>query len=347
MIESEKDMIGYIYILVNPVYWNMVKIGYTSDIKRRLKELNSSTSVPIEYECYALYEVATENVDKKLHKIIDMLNPLLRVRANLQSNKREREFYSMSKEDAFLLLQNIAAISNTENKLHLTERDGTIQRKSQEWNPFENTTFPEQPKRERLKRFSFSEVEIEQGSVLEFVKDPDIHVTVLDDQYVSYLGEKFSLSALAQKLINSKYPLQGPLYFSYQGKVLADMRKGSASTGKKITKTAISEEEHFQNKSDFAVRLYKKLEKDIFYQLDGASIKFLRSYIAWRKNNRNFCEIHLKQDHLEIYALPPTKYLDFGEQLPYDWIFSYKFCVYSEKDFKKAFILLSDAYSQR
>ena len=210
-------MVGYIYILVNPVYWNMVKIGYTGDIKRRLKELNSSTSVPIEYECYALYEVPKENADKKLHKIIDMLNPMLRVRANLQ-DKREREFYSMAKEDAYALLKNIAEISDTEDKLHLTNKDGSFQKASVKKSK-------EGKKKKQQKPFSFSEVNISFGSTLTFTEDETVTVTVFDDRHVKYNGEVTSMSALAQKLTGKNHALQGTLYFKYNGKVLTELRK--------------------------------------------------------------------------------------------------------------------------
>lgn len=38
---------GYIYILTNPSFENYIKIGYATDIEKRLEELNRS-------ECYSL-----------------------------------------------------------------------------------------------------------------------------------------------------------------------------------------------------------------------------------------------------------------------------------------------------
>ena len=69
---------GYIYILTNPSFEEYVKIGYATDVKKRLNELNSSSAVPFAFRVYATYEVDSALSDKKLHSILDKLNPNLR-----------------------------------------------------------------------------------------------------------------------------------------------------------------------------------------------------------------------------------------------------------------------------
>lgn len=69
---------GVIYILKNPSFENYVKIGYAKDIERRLKELNRSECIPFAFRVYATYEVDSSLSDKKIHSIIDKLNPDLR-----------------------------------------------------------------------------------------------------------------------------------------------------------------------------------------------------------------------------------------------------------------------------
>ena len=88
---------GYIYIMTNPCLQNMVKIGYATDVEERRKQL-STTALPYEYEIYAVYETPGKLEDKKLHKLIDNLNPDLRVSKN-------REFFVMAPEDAYELLE--------------------------------------------------------------------------------------------------------------------------------------------------------------------------------------------------------------------------------------------------
>lgn len=100
---------GYIYIMTNPSLTNMVKIGYAKDVETRRKQL-STTALPTEYEVYATYETSGNLEDKKLHKMIDNLNPDLRIAKN-------REFFIMTPEDAYELLESFATISGTAEKL--------------------------------------------------------------------------------------------------------------------------------------------------------------------------------------------------------------------------------------
>ena len=94
---------GYIYILTNPSFPNLVKIGYAKDVERRVKELNRSSCIPFSFRIYGYYKVNTELSDKALHNIIDKINPDLRAIEPQEGNRKERkrEFYEMSPEDAF------------------------------------------------------------------------------------------------------------------------------------------------------------------------------------------------------------------------------------------------------
>ena len=47
---------------------------------------------------------------------------------------------------------------------------------------------------------------------------------IVDDKAVSYQGQIYSLSALAQLLTGSKYSVAGPRYFKYRGEWLNDLR---------------------------------------------------------------------------------------------------------------------------
>ena len=64
--------------MTNPCLHDMVKIGYASDVEARRKQL-STTALPFEYEIYATYETSGQLEDKKLHELIDTLNPKLRL----------------------------------------------------------------------------------------------------------------------------------------------------------------------------------------------------------------------------------------------------------------------------
>ena len=77
---------GVIYILTNPSFPQYVKIGYATDVKQRLDELNRSTAVPFAFRIYATYEVDSALSDKKLHSILDKLNPELRSTEEVDEN---------------------------------------------------------------------------------------------------------------------------------------------------------------------------------------------------------------------------------------------------------------------
>ncbi len=72
--------------------------------------------------------------------------------------------------------------------------------------------------------FRFSECNISVGGEIVFIEDETIKATVVDDRHIEYKGETTSVSALAQKLKGFEYPVQGTLWFTYQGERLADLR---------------------------------------------------------------------------------------------------------------------------
>jgi len=108
---------GVIYILTNPSFPEYVKIGYADDVNKRLAQLNRSECIPFAFRVYATYEVSSRLSDLKIHEIIDKLNPNLRSIENFEGKKRVREFYAMTKEDAYFILEAIAEIHGCTDKL--------------------------------------------------------------------------------------------------------------------------------------------------------------------------------------------------------------------------------------
>lgn len=118
MAEEEKKQ-GVIYILTNDSFPQWVKIGYANDLEKRLAQLNGSECTPFAFKAYAYYEVDDRLTDLKVHNLIDSLNPTLRSVCWVDGKIRKREFYKMSKEQAYNILQNIASINGLEKNLHL------------------------------------------------------------------------------------------------------------------------------------------------------------------------------------------------------------------------------------
>ena len=187
---------GYIYIMTNPALQNMVKIGYATNVEQRRQQL-STTALPYEYEVYATYETQGNLEDKKLHKLIDNLNPDLRVSKN-------REFFVMTPEDAYELLEAIAIISGSQEKLKRVKI--AIKKEETKKNP----------------PIDFFKCGLKKGDELVCTEDSNIKVTVDSEHKVSYNNELTSLSAIMKDIKGYKN-IAGPNYFTYKGKLLTEL----------------------------------------------------------------------------------------------------------------------------
>lgn len=210
------DTKGVIYILTNPSFPEYVKIGYAHNIEKRLRQLNRSETIPFAFRVYAVYSVNSELTDKELHKLIDSLNPDLRTIENFDGKERVKEFYAMSAEDAYALLESIAKISGTLDRLkRLTPEGHEI---------LDEAIATEIKETARRGPFRFSACNIPIGSEITFIEDSTLRATVVDDRHIEFQGETTSMSALAQKLKGFSHPVQGTLWFTYQGERLSDIR---------------------------------------------------------------------------------------------------------------------------
>ena len=150
---------GVIYILTNPSFPQYVKIGYADDVETRLKDLNRSECIPFAFRIYATYEVEERLTDLKLHALIDQLNPSLRSIDEVGGKKRVREFYAMSKEQAYSILETIAVLGGRKDRLHLYEPTA-VERQSEEI-----AQDIEEQHLERMAPFTFSKCNIPIGGV--------------------------------------------------------------------------------------------------------------------------------------------------------------------------------------
>ena len=209
---------GVIYILTNPSFPEYVKIGYADDINKRLQQLNRSECIPFAFRVYATYEVNSRLSDLKLHSIIDKLNPNLRSVESFNGKQRVREFYAMSPEDAYAILDAIAEMHDCGDKLKL------VQPSCEEVVAEQTAQEIDTESIERASNFSFSKCQIPVGDFIEYCDNPSITARVVDDRNVEYNGEVMSLTALAKLLSGKKYSIAGPRFFKYKGEWLNDIR---------------------------------------------------------------------------------------------------------------------------
>lgn len=210
----------YIYIMTNPIDKNIVKIGSSVHPEERLKEVNRAEGVIYAFRLYATYEVPKHNADIILHKMIDLLNDKVRIREIVDDRKRVKEFFELSPEDAYKMLECIADITGTRDKLvkvKQTKEDIALARKVID---VENEG--------KIKRdnFKFSMIGLKPGDEVLYKKDPNIKATVYDeDNHILLENNILTLTRAAKTLLGRETGVPGPEYWTYKGKQLSEIRR--------------------------------------------------------------------------------------------------------------------------
>lgn len=216
---AKRKTSGFVYIFTNPAFPEYVKIGYARDWEKRCKELSRPTQVPYSFSAYAVYEVAQSLADKDLHKLIDKLNPDLRtIEKNPDGKDRVREFFVMSAEEAYSLLECIAKISGTTDRLKRIKPVRQVITDQKEAKEIRETAM--------RGPFRFSACNIPLGSEIIYIPDESVRPIVVDDRRIEYDGKIYSMSALVKELKGTdsySYTL-GPYWFKYHGERLTDIR---------------------------------------------------------------------------------------------------------------------------
>lgn len=215
---------GVIYILTNPSFPDWVKIGYADDVEERVKQLNRSECTPFAFRIYATYEVNSRLMDKKMHIIFDKLNRNLRSIDEYNGQRREREFFAISPEDAYEIFEAMAAINDCSEKLkkwqisEVNRREEAIAEDIAEEN--------NQRKISRSANFTFDLWNIPNGAVLHYCDDEDIKCTVVDRRRIEYDGRIMYMTPFAQLISGKPSLLNGPgwvaRHFKYDGELLID-----------------------------------------------------------------------------------------------------------------------------
>jgi hypothetical protein len=194
-----------VYILTNESMPDTIKVGITDNLDRRVRELDN-TSTPLPFECY--YAVEVENasiIEKKIHEGLDDK----RIRQN-------REFFNTNPEQAKAILE-IAEAMGGKNVTPKEDIVETLQDKQ-----------ALDTARKKRSKFNFGMVNIEPGTILEFVKDKTITCEVVDDTKVKFRGETTSLSASANTILHEMgydwEQAHGPRFWIHDNKSLSDLR---------------------------------------------------------------------------------------------------------------------------
>lgn len=189
-----------VYILTNEAMPGYIKIGRTStSVEQRMQELYK-TPVPLPFECFYAAKVNDAAVvEKALHDaFLDN-----RVSPN-------REFFQIAPERVVAVLKLLSLQEVTPGYAYVeTKEDEVALEKA----------------RVQSSVFNFEMVKIPIGATLNLARNKSVTCEVVDRRWVRYEGEVTSLTAAAQKALGIERPLQGPLYWEYQGELLVDRRK--------------------------------------------------------------------------------------------------------------------------
>lgn len=186
----------------------LVKIGCTDrPIEERLRELSASSGVPVAFECFMAVEVSDYTmVEAALHRAFGdrRLNP-------------RREFFELSPDRPAAIL----ALFEGQGAKNVTPKGDVVE------SPEEQQALDRE--RERRAKFRFSQVGITPGSELKSAFDPNQTCIVLDDRAVKFRGERTSLSKsasiIARETGRNWKSVQGPQFWTYEGKSLTEMRE--------------------------------------------------------------------------------------------------------------------------
>lgn len=216
MMKQEES--GYVYILTNPSFReDWVKIGKSArPVDLRSKELDN-TAVPLPFEIFATMQTRKFHaVEKLVHKTIDRLTDL-RIRQN-------REFFNVAPQLALDIFRDIA--STIDDAEIVVYRDNKPITPSETENP---TSCSNEEARARRSRFKFDMIGVQIGEELIFTPS-NLRVRVAGEDTIEYEGRIYKLSPFVGTFMprekrNTSGAYQGAKYFTYQGKVLDDLRQ--------------------------------------------------------------------------------------------------------------------------
>tara|TARA_A100001015_G_scaffold201771_1_gene225295 strand:- start:1234 stop:1854 length:621 start_codon:yes stop_codon:yes gene_type:complete len=200
-------MSNIVYIFINQAMPEMVKIGITDNVERRVKELSGTTGIPLPFECFYAVKVSEDakKLEKKIHEGFDK-----------QRVRREREFFYTSPENAKSILE-LLEIMGGEN---VTPKEDIVE------NNEEKQALDEA--RKLRTKFNFKMLDINPGEILKFKKDNTITCEVYDDTQVKFRDKITSLSNSADIVLKELgydwSSVQGPRWWVYEDKTLSELR---------------------------------------------------------------------------------------------------------------------------
>jgi len=198
-----------VYILTNESMPDIIKIGITDNLLRRLKELDN-TSTPLPFECFYALEVEdAQSIEKLLHEAFDDK----RVRQN-------REFFNCPPEQAKSALK----IAEKMGGRDVTPKEVVVETE-------QDRQALDSAKKKKGRVDYFGVLGINDGEILTFSKDQTITCEVKENGQVLFRDELTSLSGSALIIVSEMgynwQQVRGAGYWCYKGTTLLDLYQQS------------------------------------------------------------------------------------------------------------------------
>ena len=198
-----------VYILTNESMPDTIKIGFTDNLSRRLRELDN-TSTPLPFECFYALEVEdARGIEDLLHEAFDDK----RVRQN-------REFFNCPPEQAKSALK----IAEKMGGRDVTPKEVVVETE-QDRQALDNA----KKKKGRVDYFGILGINI--GETLTFSKDQNLTCVVKENGQVLFREELTTLSGSALTIVSEMgynwQQVRGAGYWCYKGTTLLDLYQQS------------------------------------------------------------------------------------------------------------------------
>ena len=208
-VNADEATTGVIYILANAAMPAFTKVGTTTDLPGRIKELDRVGAVPFPWVCQ--YAAEVDNPGAWVRMARDLFS----------QSKVSTCFFESEVMEQVLGVFKLA--KGKEVKLTVGDRKPRTKRE-----PTKKVNGSRKPK---SANFDFGMLEIEVGTELQFAGDEGVEavcsVSQVKPPRVTYGEEVLTLSVAAARVLgrDSTKGLQGPLYWRFEGETLADRRK--------------------------------------------------------------------------------------------------------------------------
>ncbi|MCL2176559.1 MAG: GIY-YIG nuclease family protein [Firmicutes bacterium] len=203
---------GRVYLVTNPAFPHLFKIGRTSKDSTEKRGLTAS-NVPEDYEIVREYECADpKKIEELFHKTY------ANFRHQTATGRRTEFFYIVCLTTAVEwmdTLKGLGLVDVTEEAVEEVEEEVESDAR---YDGSEG----------RRERSTFEMLDIPIGAILTFTKDKNVTVKVVEGNKIMYKGEVLSLTATAKKLLKERKlyatNIAGTAYFKYEDETLRARR---------------------------------------------------------------------------------------------------------------------------